>query len=119
MENRLILSSAVIAALVIILPIIFHLTKHLGAKSDNIRKNEPYEGGVRKTIKDPFDRFNVKFYLVGIVFLIFDVEVLFLFPWAVNIKELGMFGIFEMFLFMSILVGGLIYVYKLGVVKWM
>jgi len=118
LESRLFLSSAVIAALVIVLPLLFHMTKYLGAKSDNIRKNEPYEGGVRKTIKDPFDRFNVKFYLVAIVFLIFDVEVLFLFPWAVNLRELGIFGIFEMFLFIFILIIGLFYVFKLGVLRW-
>jgi len=107
-----------IVALVILLPILFHLTRYLGAKSDNSRKNEPYEGGVRVTHKDADDIFNVKFFLVGIVFLIFDVEVLFLFPWALNLRELGIFGLLEMFLFIGLLVGGLIYVYKSRILRW-
>lgn len=107
-----------VVVLVMLLPLIFHLTKYLGTKSDNERKNEPFEGGVRDTHKDISDRFNVKFFLVGIIFLIFDVEVLFMFPWALNLRELGMFGIIEMFVFIGLLVGGLIYVYKSKVLKW-
>jgi len=118
MSDSLLLSSAMIVALVILLPILFHLTRYLGAKSDNSRKNEPYEGGVRVTHKDADDIFNVKFFLVGIVFLIFDVEVLFLFPWALNLRELGIFGLLEMFLFIGLLVGGLIYVYKSRILRW-
>ena len=107
-----------IAALVIILPLLFHLTKYIGAKSDNVRKNETVEGGIRLTHKDAFDSFNVKFFLVGIIFLIFDVEVLFMFPWALNLREFGMFALLEMFVFLGLLIGGLIYVYKSKVLKW-
>ena len=119
MSDSLLLSSAMVVALVIILPLLFHLTRYLGTSSDNERKNEPYEGGVRLTHLDADDVFNVKFFLVGIVFLIFDVEVLFLFPWALNLRELGIFGLLEMFLFMALLVGGLYYVYKSRILKWM
>lgn len=118
MSDSLLLASAMIIALIIILPLLFHLTRYLGAKSDNVRKNEPYEGGVRLTHKDPTDIFNVKFFLVGIIFLIFDVEVLFMFPWALNLRELGLFGVMEMFVFIGLLVGGLIYVYKSGILRW-
>lgn len=118
MENNLLLSSFLVVVLVVLLPLIFHLTKHLGTQSDNERKNEPFEGGVRDTHGDVSNRFNVKFFLVGIIFLIFDVEVLFMFPWALNLRELGMFGIIEMFVFIGLLVGGLIYVYKSKVLKW-
>ena len=118
MSGSLLLASSMIAVLVIALPLIFHLTRYLGAKSDNVRKNEPYEGGVRLTHKDPSDAFNVKFFLVGIIFLIFDVEVLFMFPWALNLRDLGLFGLLEMFVFMGLLIGGLIYVYKSGVLRW-
>jgi len=111
-------SSFLVVILVLLLPLVFHLTKYLGSKSDNTRKNEPFEGGVRDTHKDIFDRFNVKFFLVGIIFLIFDVEILFMFPWALNLRELGIFGLIEMFVFMGLLVGGLIYVYKSKVLKW-
>ena len=118
MNGSLLLASFMIAALVILLPLLFHLTKYLGVSSDNTRKNEPVEGGIRLTHKDSSDGFNVKFFLVGIVFLIFDVEILFMFPWALNLRELGLFALFEMFVFMALLIGGLIYVYKSGILKW-
>ena len=118
MPDSLFLASCMIAALVILLPLLFHLTKYLGTSSDNVRKNEPVEGGIRLTHKDSFDGFNVKFFLVGIVFLIFDIEVLFMFPWALNLRDLGLFALMEMFIFIGLLVAGLIYVYKSGVLKW-
>ena len=118
MSDSLFLASIMIAALVILLPLLFHLTKYLGVSSDNVRKNEPVEAGIRITHKDSFDGFNVKFFLVGIIFLIFDVEVLFMFPWALNLRELGLFALIEMFVFMSLLIGGLFYVYKSKVLKW-
>ena len=118
MTGSLLLSSAVIAVLVIGLPAVFHLTRYIGARSDSRRKNEVYESGVRKSVKDPFDAFNVRFFLVGVVFLIFDVEVLYLFPWALELRELGWSGLMEMFLFMALLIGGLIYLYRSGILKW-
>ena len=118
MNDSLLLASIMIAALVILLPLLFHLTKYLGTSSDNVRKNEPVEGGIRRTHKDSFDSFNVKFFLVGIIFLIFDIEVLFMFPWALNLRELGFFALIEMFLFMGLLIAGLVYVYKSGLLKW-
>jgi len=118
MNDSLFLASLMIVALVILLPLLFHLTKYLGAKSDNVRKNEPVEGGIRLTHKDANDGFNVKFFLIGIIFLLFDVEVLFMFPWALNLREFGLFALVEMFIFIGLLVGGLIYVYKAGVLKW-
>lgn len=118
MSGSLLLASGMILFLVIVLPLLFHLTRYVGAKSDNIRKNEPYEGGVRLTQKDPSDVFNVKFFLVGIIFLIFDVEILFMFPWALNLRELGLFGLIEMFVFIGLLVGGLIYVFRARILRW-
>ena len=118
MNDSIIFASALIVALVILLPLLFHLTKHLGTSSDNVRKNEPVEGGIRHTHKDISDGFNVKFFLVGIIFLIFDVEVLFMFPWALNLRELGLFALMEMFVFLGLLIGGLVYVYKSGILKW-
>lgn len=118
MSSHLLLASAVIAVLVIALPAVFHFSRYLGAKSDNTRKNEPYESGIRLTHKDAFDSFNVRFYTVGIIFLLFDVEILYMFPWAVNLRELGFFGMMEMFVFMGLLIAGLFYVFKSGVLKW-
>ena len=118
MSDSLFLASVMIAALVIILPLLFHLTKYLGVSSDNVRKNETVEGGIRLVYKDAFESFNVKFFLIGIIFLIFDVEILFMFPWALNLRELGLFALMEMFVFIALLFGGLIYVYKSGILKW-
>ena len=111
MSSSIVFSSMMILALVVILTLLFHLTKYLGAKSDNVRKNEPVEGGIRITHKDAFDGFNVKFFLIGIIFLIFDVEVLFMFPWALNLRDLGFFALAEMFVFLGLLIGGLLIVY--------
>jgi len=118
MSSSLVLASLMVAAIVILLPILFHLTKYLGASSDNKRKNEIVEGGIRNVHKDSFESFNVKFFLVGIIFLIFDVEVLYMFPWALNLRDLGFFALAEMFVFLGLLIGGLIYVYKSGILKW-
>jgi len=120
MNDSLFLASMMVVALVVLLPLLFHLSKFLGTASDNKRKNEPVEGGIRadKTYNDSFDAFNVKFFLFGIIFLLFDVEVLFMFPWGLNLRVLGLFALFEMFTFLGILIGGLIYVYKSGVLKW-
>ncbi|MEA2073893.1 MAG: NADH-quinone oxidoreductase subunit A [Campylobacterota bacterium] len=118
MNDSLVFSSILVTALVIILPLLFHLTKLIGVSNDNTRKNEPVEGGIRHTHKDAFDSFNVKFFLVGIVFLIFDIEVLFMFPWALNLREFGLFALVEMFVFLALLIGGLFYVYKSGILKW-
>ncbi len=118
MNTPLMLASFVVAVLVIGLPLVFHLTRFLGARSDNIRKNEPYESGIRQTIGDPFDAFGVKYFLVGIVFLLFDVEVLYLFPWALELRRLGMFGLVEMLAFLGLLVAGLVYALRAGILRW-
>ena len=71
---------------------------------------------------DPFDdarsRFDVQFYLVAILFIIFDLEVAFLFPWALTLKQLGVFGFFSMMLFLLILTIGFIYEWKKGGLEW-
>ena len=64
------------------------------------------------------NKISAHFYLFAVLFILFDVEVLFLLPWAVNLRELGLFGVMEMFVFVGLLVAGLLYVYKSGVLKW-
>jgi NADH-quinone oxidoreductase subunit A len=70
---------------------------------------------VQPDARRPFD---VKYYLIAMAFLVFDVEVVFLFPWAVRFKQLGLFGLIEMFVFIFILLVGYAYIWKKGVLEW-
>jgi NADH-quinone oxidoreductase subunit A len=90
----------------------------LGPSRYNARKLEPYESGVTQTVGTARERFSIKFYLVAILFIVFDVEAVFLFPWAVDFRFLGMVGIVEMFIFIGILLIGFVYILKKGALKW-
>lgn len=86
-------------------------------KSSNPQKFAPYESGV-PTYGSTWLQFNVGYYLFAILFLIFDVETVFIFPWAVVMKELGMIAFIEILVFLFILGLGLIYAWKKGALKW-
>ncbi|WP_114783606.1 NADH-quinone oxidoreductase subunit A [Botryobacter ruber] len=86
-------------------------------KSDNPQKREPYESGM-PTIGPTWVQFKVGYYLFAILFLIFDVEVAFLFPWAVVFKDVGALAFVEILIFLSILGLGLAYAWKKGALKW-
>ena len=89
----------------------------LGPRSDNPDKADEFECG--SPLKDSSrKRFNVKFYLVALIFLVFDLEVVYLYPWGVLFRKLGLFGIAEMVIFLGILVIGLAYVWKKGALDW-
>ena len=92
-------------------------TTILGPKKKFADKMEPFECGESQLVS-PHQRFSVKFYLIGVLFILFDVEVVFLFPWAVVFKRLGLFGLIEMILFLFILSVGLLYVWKKGGLDW-
>jgi NADH-quinone oxidoreductase subunit A len=77
----------------------------------------PYECGV-EPIGDARDRFSVRFYIVAMLFLIFDVETIFLFPWAVIFDRLALFGLVEMLMFIGILVVGYYYAWRKGALEW-
>lgn len=79
---------------------------------------EAYESGVSTSIGTARERFSIKFYLIAILFIVFDVEAVFLFPWAVNFRSLGMLGLVEMFVFIGVLFAGFIYIVKKGALKW-
>ncbi len=83
-------------------------------------KLDPYECGiVPEEGSDPGgERFPVKFYLLAMLFIIFDIETVFLYPWAVAFKELALFGLIEMGVFMAILIAAYIYVWKRGGLEW-
>ena len=89
----------------------------LGPKRDSAIKRMPFESGM-PTVGSGFKRYGVRFYLVAMIFLIFDVEVVFLYPWAVRFRELGWFGFGELLVFFAILVLGLAYAWKKGALEW-
>ncbi len=92
-------------------------THLLGPKRKSKIKLETFECGIEPqgNARSPI---SVKYFLVAILFVLFDVEVIFMYPWAVNFKELGMTGIIEMFLFMLMLLTGFFYIIKKGALKW-
>lgn len=92
-------------------------TSILGPKKNFADKMEPFECG-ESPIVSPNQRFSVKFYLIAVLFILFDIEVVFLFPWAVIFKQLGLFGLIEMLVFILILGVGLLYVWKRGGLDW-
>jgi len=93
------------------------LSNLISHKSDNAQKREPYESGM-STIGPTWVQFKVGYYLFAILFLIFDVEVAFLVPWAVVFKNFGAVGFIEILVFLFILGLGLIYAWKKGALKW-
>src|SRR3989440_8952728 len=80
-------------------------------------KLEPYECGIEPQT-DARDRYSVRYYLVAMLFVIFDVETVFMFPWAVNVDRLALFGLIEMIVFLAILVAGYVYAWKKGALDW-
>ncbi|TVZ27505.1 NADH-quinone oxidoreductase subunit A [Gillisia sp. Hel_I_86] len=93
------------------------LSNLISPKSDNSQKREPYESGM-ETIGPTWVQFKVGYYLFAILFLIFDVEVAFLFPWAVVYQEVGVVALVEIIIFLLILGLGLVYAWKKGALKW-
>ncbi len=107
----LLLFSIALCAILLAIPRLF------GARSTQEHLLDVFECGV--PIRDAVQRrMQVKFFLVAIVFLIFDVEVAFLFPWAVLFRRLGVFGFMEMLFFLAVLTLGLIYVWRRGGLEW-
>ncbi len=93
------------------------LTSLLGPKKPTPVKLEPFECG-QPPITKPGGRFPVKFYLVAMLFILFDIELVFLFPWAVVFRGLGWAGFFEMLLFLAVVVVGFVYAWKKGALEW-
>src|SRR3990172_1466338 len=93
------------------------LAEKLGPRSSNPAKADPFESG-NPPKGDARIRFSVRFYLVAMLFLIFDLEVVFLYPWAILFRRLGWFGVIEMGIFLALLLIGFIYVWKKGALEW-
>lgn len=89
----------------------------LGSKAWGRSKNDPFESGMLPTGTARL-RFSAKFYLVAMLFVIFDVEALFLFAWAVSVRESGWAGLIEATIFIAILLAGLVYLWRIGALDW-
>src|SRR4051794_35745425 len=89
----------------------------LGKKVRNRFKDMPYESGMVPT-GDARHRFSVKFYLVGMLFILFDIEAIFLYPWVVIFRELKMFAFVEMLIFVVFILSGFFYIWKKGALDW-
>jgi NADH-quinone oxidoreductase subunit A len=88
-----------------------------GPKNPTEPKLSTYESGMEPVLTAR-ERVSVKYYMVAMLFIVFDIEVVFLFPWAVNYRELGSLGLIEMIVFMGVLFLGYLYVWKKGALEW-
>ena len=102
------------AGLAVLVVLLGHM---FGPKRPSSRKLAPYESGMRP-IGPGTRRMPVHFYLVGVLFILFDIEVVFFLPWAVVFNKLGLFGLIEMFIFILILLVGYVYAWKKGAFEW-
>jgi NADH-quinone oxidoreductase subunit A len=93
------------------------VSRLVGMHRPDAQKLSPYECGF-EAFEDARMRFDVRYYLVAILFILFDLEIAFLFPWAVVLQEIGMFGFVAMMIFLAILVVGFIYEWKKGALDW-
>ncbi len=89
----------------------------LGKRARSPQKDMPYESGMIP-VGSARERFSVKFYLVAMVFILFDIEAIFLYPWAVVYRQLKLFGFVEMLLFIALVLVGFFYVYRKGALNW-
>ena len=107
---QIIVAAGVAAALVTI-------SMLLGKRGRSPLKDTPYESGMAP-VGSARERFSVKFYLVGMIFILFDIEAVFLYPWAVVYRQLKLFGFFEMAIFIILILSGFFYVWRKGALDW-
>lgn len=107
----LIILATVVAIIVLIISRLF------GPFKPTRRKTDPYESGM-KPIGPANRRYSVRFYLIAVLFILFDIEVVFFLPWAVIFREIGLYGLITMGIFVLILTIGLIYEWKVGALEW-
>ena len=97
--------------------VLLALGKLLSPNNPYPEKNSPYECGF-EAFEDARMKFDVRYYLVAILFIIFDLEIAFLFPWAIVLDEIGLFGFVSMMIFLGILVIGFVYEWMKGALEW-
>ena len=105
----------VVAVVFAILPLL--LAKFIAPRKPSPLKQMPYECGI-EPVGDPWVQFRVQYYIYALVFVIFDVETIFIYPWAVGFRELGLLGFVEMAIFIIILAVGLVYAWKKKALEW-
>ncbi len=94
------------------------MAKVVRAGSPDPVKAEPYECGIKPTTVAFDTRFSIRYYLIAVLFVVFDVETIFLFPWAVSFERLALFGFIEMLVFLAILLVGYVYAWRRGALEW-
>jgi NADH-quinone oxidoreductase subunit A len=121
-ERRMANYSVLLVAVLIVLSVpiltLFVLAPLVRARVKNKVKLEPYECGVAPTSLAFDHRFSVRYFLIAVLFIVFDVETVFLFPWAIRFKQLGWLGAVEMAVFLAILLVGYFYAWKRKVLTW-
>jgi NADH-quinone oxidoreductase subunit A len=93
------------------------VNKIVSRNNPDSSKNSPYECGFEE-FEDARMKFDVKYYIIAIIFILFDLEIAFLLPWALVFKKLGLYGLIVMFVFLAILISGFIYIWKKGALEW-
>ena len=105
------------ALALIVVTVMVNINRFLSPRNKTATKMEPFECG-NESSGSAWGRFSVKFYLTAILFIIFDVEVVFLYPWAVVFRSLGLPGFWVMLLFVAVLALGLVYIWRKGALEW-
>ena len=93
------------------------ISRLLGVHRPDSEKLSPYECGF-EAFEDARMKFDVRYYLIAILFILFDLEIAFLFPWAIVLRQIGLFGLLSMVVFLAILVVGFVYEWKKGALEW-
>lgn len=108
---------ALLVVAVLVVTLIVFISRLFGPFRPTSRKNAPYESGM-KPIGPANRRYSVRFYLVAVLFILFDIEVVFFLPWAVVFRSMGLYAFVAMGVFIGILTIGLIYEWKIGALEW-
>jgi NADH-quinone oxidoreductase subunit A len=116
LENYAIIGVALILAIIMGGSLLM-LGTLIRPNNPNPRKQAPYESGI-PGIEAPRNRYTPRFYVVALLFVIFDIEAIFLFPWAVAFDALGLYGYIQAVIFITLLLGGLAYEWKKGALEW-
>ncbi len=108
---------AFVAVGTVFVAIALGMAKLLGPSKPSREKSSPYECG-EVPIGEPWVQFHIRYYVFALLFVIFDIETVFLYPWALVFKKLGLFALVEMVIFLAILAAGLVYAWRKGALRW-